>query len=253
MRQAMRRLPFALNIEPAPQRRLAGKAALVALGEGGIGRAVALAFAREGADLAIIYFNDHREAEETRQLVLLEGTRCILLSGDATKESFCRFAVRKALGTLGRLDVLVNDASTHCPCDGRPDIGKPEVEEAFRANLLGMFYLTQAAAPRLCDGGAIINTTSAPTNLVQRAPLTGYVAVTKRATVAFTRSLADTLRRRGIRVNAVDPADPAGSRNGPVRGNDVDRIVPSYVSLAARDSAFPTGQVLHPAAGRSPR
>lgn len=238
MRQATRRVPLAFDTEPARPRRLAGKVALVALGEGGMGRAVALAFAREGAHLAIVYFNDHRAAEETRQLVLLAGARCILLSGDATSESFCRFAVRKVLSALGRLDILVNDAGKHSPRDGRSDdIGKAEIEDAFRANLLGMFHLTKAAAPRLADGGAIINTVAAPAGLA--APLAEYAAATKSATVAFTRSLARALRDRRIRVNAVD--------------GDVDEIAPIYVTLAVRDAAFTTGQVLHPAAERRSR
>jgi NAD(P)-dependent dehydrogenase (short-subunit alcohol dehydrogenase family) len=244
MRQATRRAPLAFHIEPAhPPRRLAGKVVLVALGEGGIGRAVALAFAREGADLAIVYFNDHRAAEDVRQLVLQEDVRCILLSGNATNEAFCRYAVRKVLSALGRLDILVNDAGKHCPHDGRrKDISKAEIEDAFRANLLSMFYLTKAAAPRLADGGAIINT--APAGLAARGPLAESAAATKRATVAFTRSLARALRDRHIRVNAVDP-DADGIADG-----DVEEIAPSYVSLAMRDAGIGTGRVFRPAAER---
>jgi NAD(P)-dependent dehydrogenase (short-subunit alcohol dehydrogenase family) len=232
MRQATRRAPFVFDIEPVqPLRRLAGKVALVALGEGSMGRAVALAFAREGANLAIVYFNDHRAAEETRQLVLLEGVRCILLSGNATNEAFCRFAVRKVLNALGRLDILVNDAGKRCPSEGHGgDIGPSAIEDAFRANLQSMFCLTKAAAPRLADGGAIINTASAP--------------ATRSATVAFTRSLARTLRSRHIRVNAVIPEVDAG---------DVDEIAPRYVTLAMRDADVATGQVFHPVAERRSR
>ena len=232
MHHATRRAPLAFNIVPARQpRRLAGKVALVALGEGGIGGAVARTFAREGADLAIVYFNDHRAAEEIRQHVLLEGVRCILLSGNATTDSFCRFAVRKVLSALGRLDILVNDAGRYCPHDGPGnDIGKAEIEAAFRANLLSMFYLTKAAAPRLADGGAIINTASAP--------------ATKSATVAFTRSLAGTLRSRRIRVNAVDPE---------VDGGEVDVIALRYVGLAVRGVESGTVQVFRPAAERRSR
>ena len=225
MRHATRRAPLAFKIEPArPTRRLAGRVGLVALGEGGIGSAVALAFAREGADLAIVYFNDHRAAEETRQRVLLEGVRCILLSGNATNEAFCRFAVRKVLNTLGRLDILVNDAGRHCPHHGCDDNGKAEIENAFRADLLSMFYLTKAVAPRLADGGAIINTASA--------------SATKSATLAFTRNLARTMEARRIRVSAVDPD---------VDESDLDEIAPRYVGLAMR-AASGTGQVFRPAA-----
>ena len=229
--------------EPAVPRRLEGKAALVALGEGGTGRAVAVAFAREGADIAIVYLNDHRDAEEIRQRVLLEGKRCILLSGDATKESFCRFAVRKALSALGRLDILVNDAGKQHPRPDQRDVSAPEIEHAFRANLLSMFNLTKAAAPRLADGGAIINTTVTQADLPAGAPLTDYAAAMRSATVAFTRSLARALRGRRIGVNAVD---------GPAHRNGGE-IAPSYVSLAACDKTFVTEQVLPPAAGTSSR
>ncbi|MGH6930767.1 MAG: SDR family NAD(P)-dependent oxidoreductase [Dongiaceae bacterium] len=250
MRQATRRAPLA-HAEPAWRRRLAGKVALVALGEGGIGRAVALAFAREGTDLAIVYLNDHRRAEETRQRVLLEGVHCILLSGDTTKGSFCRFAVRKVLNAMGRLDILVNDSCEHCPRAGNgDDIGKPEIEDAFRASLLSMFHLTMAVAPRLTDGGVIINTASAPTLHAGRPPLTEYAAATKSATVAFTRSLAHVLHNRGIRVNAVDPDQKSPADGAATRDSD---ITPSYVSLAAREEAFTTSQVLHPSVGRSSR
>jgi NAD(P)-dependent dehydrogenase (short-subunit alcohol dehydrogenase family) len=229
MRHATRRAPLAFNIEPTRSpRRLAGRVALVALGEGGIGPAVALAFAREGADLAIVYLNDHRAAEETRQRVLQEGVRCILLSGNATNEAFCRFAVRKTLSTLGRLDVLVNGAGRHRPHgDGSGCIGQADIEDAFRANLMSMFYLTKAAAPRLADGGAIINTASAP--------------ATKNATIAFTRNLARTLRGRHIRVNAVEAE---------IDGGDLDEIAPRYVGLAMRGVESETGKVLRRAPGR---
>jgi NAD(P)-dependent dehydrogenase (short-subunit alcohol dehydrogenase family) len=230
-------------------RRLEGKAALVALGEGGTGRAVAVAFAKEGADIAIVYLNDHRDAEETRQRVLLEGRRCILLAGDATKESFCRFAVRKALSALGRLDILVNDAGKERPRPDQRDVGAPEIEHAFRANLLSMFNLTRAAAPRIADGGAIINTTVVPASLPDSAPLSYYAAAMRSATAAFTRNLACALRDRRIGVNAVDP-DVACGR--PVT-RDCDDVTPGYVSLAARDRTFVTGEVLRSAAGRSSR
>jgi NAD(P)-dependent dehydrogenase (short-subunit alcohol dehydrogenase family) len=249
MRQATRRAPLA-DKEPARRRRLAGKVALVVLGEGAIGRAVVLAFAREGADVAIVYFNDHRQAEETRQLALLEGVRCILLSGDATRESFCRFAARKVLNAMGRLDILVNDAGNQKPYG---DVGKPEIEDAFRASLLGMFFLTKAVAPRLADGGAIINTVAAPADPGDQAPLTEYAAATKNAAVAFTRSLARALRDRRIRVNAVDPDPESAACRVATRDADVDEIVPSYVALAMRDAGFKTGQVLHPAADRRSR
>jgi NAD(P)-dependent dehydrogenase (short-subunit alcohol dehydrogenase family) len=249
MRHATRGAAAANREEPATPRRLEGKAALVALGENGTGRAVAVAFAREGADIAIVYLNDHRDAEETRLRVLLEGRRCILLAGDATKESFCRFAVRKALSALGRLDILVNDAGKQRPRADPGDVGAKEIEHAFRANLLGMFNLTRAAAPRIADGGAIINTTVTSANLPDSAPLTGYAAAMRSATVAFTRSLARALRSRRVGVHAVD-ADVAPS--GLARRN-CDDIAPSYVSLAARERTFVTGQVLPPVAGKSSR
>lgn len=248
MRHTTRRAAAANSEERRAPRRLAGKAALVALGEGGTGHAVAVALAKEGADIAIVYLNDHRDAEETRQRVLLEGRRCILLAGDATKESFCRFAVRKALSALGRLDILVNDAGKERPRPDQRDVGAPEIEHAFRANLLSMFNLTRAAAPRIADGGAIINTVT-PASLSDNAPLTGYAAAMRSATAAFTRSLARALRDRRIGVNAVEPDVASG---GPAHRN-CDEVAPSYVSLAARDRTFVTGRVLRSAAGRSSR
>ena len=249
MRHTTRRAAAANRQGPGANRRLEGKAALVALGEGGTGRAVAVALAKEGADIAIVYLNDHRDAEETRQRVLLEGRRCILLAGDATKEPFCRFAVRKALSALGRLDILVNDAGKERPRPDQRDVGAPEIEHVFRANLLSMFNLTRAAAPRIADGGAIINTTVTPASLSDNAPLTGYAAAMRSATAAFTRNLARALRGRRIGVNAVDPDVASG---GPAHRNG-DEVTPSYVSLAARDRTFVTGQVLRSAAGRSSR
>jgi NAD(P)-dependent dehydrogenase (short-subunit alcohol dehydrogenase family) len=235
--------------EPAVPGRLEGKAALVALGEDGIGRAVAVAFAREGADVAIVYFNDHRNAEETRQRVLLEGRRCVLLAGDATKEWFCRFAVRKVMSALGRLDILVNDAGKQRPGPDQRGAGAPKIEHAFRNNLLSMFNLTRAAAPRIADGGVIINTTVTPASPHDSAPLTDYVAAMRKATVAFTRSLAAALRRRRIGVNAVDPEVAPDGLEHPNGGE----VAPRYVSLAARDRTFVTGQALQPVARRSSR
>ncbi len=209
-----------------PARKLKGKVALIAGGDSGIGRAVAMAFAKAGADIAIIYLNDHRRAEETRQTILQENIRCNLLAGDVASEEFCRNAVKRVIAALGRLDILVNNAAEQ---------GDP----IFRTNLLGMFCLTKAAMPHLPAGGAIINTTAVTAwrdsaHLIDDAATTGRI-------VSFTRSIARALIDRRIRVNAVT----VGS------ASPLEEIAPSYVFLAAQDGPFMTGQALHAKAGEA--
>jgi NAD(P)-dependent dehydrogenase (short-subunit alcohol dehydrogenase family) len=215
--------------------RLRGKAALIMGGDGGIGRAVALAFAREGADIAIIYLNEHRDAEGTRQAILQENVRCILVAGDVTSETACRNAVKRIIAAFGRLDILVNNPAEQQPQANHREIAHAQRVRTERTNLLGMFWLTKAVLPHLPAGGAIINTTAVTAwhdsaHLIDDPETTGAI-------VSFTRSVADALGALRIRVNAVTPA----------RGG----IAPSYVFLAAGDGSFITGQVLRAKAAES--
>lgn len=210
--------------------RLRGKTALIVGGDGGIGRAVAIAFAREGADIAIIYLNEHREAENTRVAILKANVRCILVAGDVTRETSCRSAVRRVIAAFGRLDILVNNAAEQQPQVDHGEIAHLQRGPIARTNLLGMFRLTKAVLPHLPAGGAIINTT-AVTAWHDGAHLIDDPETTQ-AIVAFTRSVADAPVARRIRVNAVTPV-PAAMPSAP-----------AYVLLAGGSGSFMTGQVL---------
>jgi NAD(P)-dependent dehydrogenase (short-subunit alcohol dehydrogenase family) len=207
-----------------PARKFGAKVALIAGGDSGIGRAVAIAFAKAGADIAIIYLNEHRRAEETRQAILRENVRCDLLAGDVASQEFCRNAVKRVMAARGRLDILVNNAAE-------------QGDRTFRTNLLGMFCLTKAAMPHLPAGGTIINTT-AVTAWRDSAHLIDDAATTE-TIVSFTRSIARAVADRRIRVNAVTPG-----------AAPLEEIAPSYV-LAAQDGPFVTGQVLQARTGEA--
>jgi NAD(P)-dependent dehydrogenase (short-subunit alcohol dehydrogenase family) len=243
--------------------RLDGKAALITGGDSGIGRAVAIAFAREGADIAIIYLNEHEDAKETQRLVEAEKRRCILIPGDIGYERFCREAVQRAVDELGRLDVLVNNAAEQHVQESIENIDREQLERTFRTNIFAMFFMTKAALKYLKKGAAIINTTSI-TAYQGNERLIDY-ASTKGAIVAFTRSLSQSLVSKGIRVNAVAPgpiwtplipatfpADKVAQfgKDTPMgRPGQPDEVAPCYVFLASSDSSYISGQVLHPNGG----
>src|SRR5437660_1664654 len=183
--------------------RLKGKVALITGADSGIGRAVAALFAREGADIAILYLCEHDDAAKTKDIVEKEGRRAIAIAGDIGDKQFCERAVKQAVDELGRLDILVNNAGEqHSDKDIR-DITEDQLKRTFQTNIFGMFFLTQAAAPHLEQGSAIINCTS-ETMYSGSAGLLDYSA-TKGAITAFTRSLAKNLVKKGIRVNGVAP------------------------------------------------
>ena len=258
----MEPLPEVALVE-RPGGRLENRAAIVTGGDSGIGRAVAVAFAREGADVAILYLDEHDDAEEARALVQEEGRRCVTIAGDIGDERHCADAVRHAVGELGRLDILVNNAAEQHPVDDITQISADQLERTFRTNVFSMFFMTRAALPHLGEGAAIVNTTSV-TAYKGNPKLIDYSA-TKGAIVAFTRALSASLAERGIRVNAVAPgpvwtplipstfdAESVASFGEDVplgRPGQPADIAPSYVFLASEDAAYITGQVLHPNGG----
>jgi NAD(P)-dependent dehydrogenase (short-subunit alcohol dehydrogenase family) len=259
----MRPKPRAKDPTDRGSGKLDGKVALITGGDSGIGRAVAISFAREGADVAIVYLEEHADAKETKRLVEEEDGRCLLIPGDVKKRSFCEKAVARAVRDLGRLDVLVNNAAVQYPEEDFLAITDEHLEDTFRTNILSFFYLTQAALPHMREGSTIVNSTSV-TAYRGSEHLVDYAA-TKGAIVAFTRSLSTQLAEKGIRVNAVAPGPiwtpliPASfdkehvakfGQNTPLgRPGQPEEVAPAYVFLASDDSSYMTGQVLHPNGG----
>ncbi len=243
--------------------RLKDKVALVTGGDSGIGRAVAVLFAREGASVAIVYLNEGEDAQETKRLVEREGGRCVTIAGDIGDPGFARAAVDRTIKEFGKLDVLVNNAAEQHPKKEIAEITPEQIERTFRTNIFGYFHVTQAAMPHLKEGAAIINTTSV-TAYRGSSELLDYSA-TKGAIVAFTRSLAQKLAEKKIRVNGVAPgpiwtplipstfdADKVRSfgANTPMkRPGQPNEVAPSYLFLACADSSYITGSVLHPNGG----
>jgi NAD(P)-dependent dehydrogenase (short-subunit alcohol dehydrogenase family) len=243
--------------------KLEGKAALVTGGDSGIGRAVAIAFAREGADVAIAYLEEHVDAEETRRLVEAEGRRCLSLAGDVGDDAFCKEAVAKTVEAFGRLDVVVNNAAEQHVDTTLEDLSSEQLERTFRTNIFAMFYLTKAALPHLGEGASIINSTSV--TAYKGSPGLLDYSSTKGAIVTFTRSLALQLAERGIRVNGVAPGpvwtpliestfdeekiESFGTDVPLGRPGQPQEIAPCYVFLAGSEASYMTGQILHPNGG----
>ena len=245
--------------------RLKGKVALITGGDSGIGRATAVLFAREGADLAILYLNESEDAQETKRQIEREGGSCLTVAGDVGDPDFCRSAVDQVIKRFGRLDVLVNNAAEQHPKDEIEEISPEQIERTFRTNIYGYFYITQAAMPHLKKGAAIINTTSV-TAYRGSSHLLDYSA-TKGAIVAFTRSLAQKLASEGIRVNGVAPGPiwtpliPStfsveevkqfGAKTPMKRPGQPNEVAPAYLFLACEDSSYVSGSVLHPNGGEA--
>ncbi len=255
--------PQAEDPQHRPSGKLDGKVALITGGDSGIGRAVAILFAKEGADVAISYLNEHEDAEETKRHVKQEGRRCLLLAGDIGDEGFCRQAVQRTLSELGGLNVLVNNAAEQHPEDSIEQISSEQLERTFRTNIFAMFYLVKAAMPHLKEGSSIINTTSV--TAYKGSPQLLDYSSTKGAIVAFTRSLSQALVEQGIRVNAVAPGpiwtplipstfpeEKVASFGADVpmkRAGQPEEVANCFLFLASDDSSYIAGQVLHPNGG----
>jgi NAD(P)-dependent dehydrogenase (short-subunit alcohol dehydrogenase family) len=244
--------------------RLQGKVALITGADSGIGRAVAALFAREGADIAILYLCEHDDARKTKEIVESEGRRAIAIAGDIGDKAFCEKAVKETVDRLGGLDILINNAGEQHPDDDIRDISEEQLKRTFQTNIFGMFFMTQAARPHLKKGSAIVNCTSITMYKGSEA-LLDYSS-TKGAITAFTRSLSQNLVKDGIRVNGVAPGpiwtplNPFGGQKPekiPDFGKDTpmgrpgqpNEVAPAFLFLACEDSSYMAGQVLHPNGG----
>jgi NAD(P)-dependent dehydrogenase (short-subunit alcohol dehydrogenase family) len=259
------------EMQPRPQAeksapgsgKLQDKVVLITGGDSGIGRAVAIACAKEGANLTIIYLDEHADANETKRQVEQEGRSCLTIAGDIGDEKVCRLAVQKSLNEFQRIDVLINNAAVQFPQEDVLKISAQQLEKTFRTNIFSYFFMTIAILPYLKEGSAIINTTSV-TAYRGSEHLVDYSS-TKGAIVAFTRSLALNLAPKKIRVNAVAPGPiwtpliPAtfdaqkvakfGSDVPMKRAGQPAEVAPCYVFLASDDASYMSGQVLHPNGG----
>jgi NAD(P)-dependent dehydrogenase (short-subunit alcohol dehydrogenase family) len=244
--------------------KLKGKIAFITGGDSGIGKAVAILFAKEGADIAIAYLNEHADAKETKEVIEKQYNKnCLLIPGNLGKEKHCKETVRKVIRKYGRIDILVNNAGIHYENKDLMGISTAELLKTFETNIFSFFWITKASLPYLRKGSCIINTSSV-TAYRGSAALMDYAA-TKGAIVSFTRSLAANLIKKGIRVNGVAPGPiwtplipstmPAkktaqhGSDAPMKRAGEPVEVAPSYLFLASDDSSYMTGQFLHPNGG----
>lgn len=237
--------------------KLLGKTAFITGGDSGIGRSVAVHFAREGANVAIVYLKEDKDAQETKAMIEKEGQQCLLISGDLKDEKFCRAAIKKCHDTFKSLNILVNNAAVHFPQNELEKITNAQLHKTFETNIYPFFYVTKAALSFLKEGDVIINTTSV-TAFRGSEHLADY-ASTKGAIVSFTRSLSSMLAKKKIRVNGVAPGpiwtplivasfdhlSEFGKDNPMERAGQPSEVAPAYVFLASEDSSYITGQFIH--------
>ena len=245
--------------------RLSGKVAVITGGDSGIGRAVAILFAREGADVAILYLDEGEDAQETLRLIKGEGREGLSIAGDVGDPSFCKQAVDEVIQRFGRIDVLVNNAAEQHPQKEIGAISPEQLERTFRTNIFGYFFMTEAALPHLKQGASIVNTSSV--TAYRGSPELLDYSSTKGAIVTFTRSLAQKLVSQGIRVNGVAPGPiwtpliPAtfppekvasfGAQVPMKRPGQPNEVAPSFLFLACDDSSYINGSFVHPNGGEA--
>lgn len=256
--------PKPVSLKPQSSNKLDGKVALITGGDSGIGRAVALLFAKEGADVAISYLSEQRDADEVKRMIEEEfGRKCLLIGGDIRKERHCQKIVNNTIKQFGNLDILVNNAATQTEQKSLTDITDEQLYETFETNIFSMFRITKFALPYLKKGSCIINTTSV--TAYRGSPSLIDYSATKGAIVTFTRSLAHNLIDKGIRVNGVAPGPiwtplivgsfdkkkvaTFGSDVPMKRAGEPAEVAPCYLFLASDDTSYMTGQILHPNGG----
>ncbi len=239
--------------------KLEGKVALITGGDSGIGRAVSVHYAREGADVAIVYLNEEQDAQKTKKLVESAGRQCLLLKGDVKNHLFCTDAVNKTVGQFGKLNILVNNAGMQIPEKDLKNISDQQIEETFRTNIFSYFFFAKAALEHMKEGDTIINTTSV--TAYRSSPNLIDYSSTKGAITSFTRSLATNLAKKNIRVNGVAPGPvwtplivstfeeekikKFGTETAMQRAGQPSELGPAYVFLASDDASYITGQIIH--------
>ncbi|MEQ6375452.1 SDR family oxidoreductase [Bacillaceae bacterium S4-13-56] len=255
----MNPLPEVIKSSYKPSGKLKGKVAVITGGDSGIGRAISVHYAQEGANVAIVYLDEHEDAEKTKTMVEETGQKCLLISGDIGNSAFCETAIQQVLNTFEKIHILVNNSAEQHPQQSILDITNEQLEKTFRTNIFGYFYMTRSVLPHLSKGDSIINTTSI-TAYKGNKTLLDYSS-TKGAVTSFTRSLSQNLANQGIRVNGVAPGPiwtpliPStfdeqqvaqfGTTTPLKRAGQPSELAPAYVYLASDESSYMTGQILH--------